>query len=1020
MAFSKEKAFDRAERYAAKGQHDKAAREYQAIVDNDPKEIRAWLMLADCLVRCGNAQHAIERYLQVGGYYIQEKDHKKALAVYRQVLNLDAGRIDVQLRVAALNQELGRTQDAVAMYERVAGLQMQAGKTVDALQTYKIVADVDPTAVSRRLRLAELYSREKRGAEAVDAFRAAGEQLLAQDRKADFVRVAERLLYHQGSDLATVRRLASIYLELGDPRRALMKLNGLLHIDAGDRVGIELLAQTFMALGKPDKAVSAIAELARALKEAGGEKDLAEAARVVNLGLSWVPGEPGLAAARADLQRATPAAPASAPAAAAAPSAGDSTGPVEAIEVEADDIVELDDGDLELEEVDESDTFVPEPAAQTGATIVPLEVDVGASTDAPAIELDSPAQPSMTASVLSEASQDDVGAVDPEALTDFDKILFEARVYIKYRLFDHALDHVAVALGQQPAHVGALTLMTRALTELNRNVEAADAHAQIATLVLASDRVLAGDHVAEALALTPGHVKALQVQRRIADDLGPAVLPAHSEPLLVVDVQDESAANLEPVHHDAGEEADFTIEVDMADDASDDSLSTAPLEIEDRFGLSGEHDAAAFTDPEATGEFDPVVADEAILVDDADAGFDAVVAEVAEHGERANIELLEPSVDTGVLSLNDHVEPGGELHPGAGASPTTAEPDLLSLSIGKDQARALEPDVDLPLGDGYVEQDGVPTPVSVASGTTGALPVDLDVPGAPLDEESPTPTPVAPTPVAPTPVAPTPVAPTPVAVAPASAEPAKDWPDISDDVAEVQFYLDQGLDDDAEAAVEDLKERYPGHPALAAFGAEPEPEPEPEPVVEPPSEPAVELSAAPQVDAPVVPLERGASAPLVALSDDDEDDDDYLAAIFGDPEPSTAEPAPKSTGGARVATDDVDPQSSFDLGVAYCEMGLVDQAVSQFEAAATDERLRPRALVMLGSLRLQQGNAPDAIKTLEEAVSIASNTDEAAEANYELGLVYEKIGETGKAIARLSAVAEGYRDRDERLGQLRG
>jgi len=65
VAFSKEQAHERAERYAAKGQHDKAAREYQQIVDNDPKDIRAWLMLADCLVRCGDAPRAIARYMQV-------------------------------------------------------------------------------------------------------------------------------------------------------------------------------------------------------------------------------------------------------------------------------------------------------------------------------------------------------------------------------------------------------------------------------------------------------------------------------------------------------------------------------------------------------------------------------------------------------------------------------------------------------------------------------------------------------------------------------------------------------------------------------------------------------------------------------------------------------------------------------------------------------------------------------------------------------------------------------------------
>ncbi len=918
MAFSKEKAFDRAERFAAKGQHDKAAREYQAIVDNDPKEIRAWLMLADCLVRCGDASRAIERYLQVGGYYIQKKDHQKALAVYRQVLNLDASRIDVQLRVAALNRELGRVQDAVAMYERVAGLQLQAGKTVDALQTYKVVADADPSAVSRRLRLAELYSRERRVPEAVDSFREAGEQLLAQGRKSDYVRVAERLLYHEAGDLPTVRKLAAVYLELGDPRRALMKLNGLLHADAADREGIELLAQTFMSLGKPDKAVSAIGELARSLREAGSEAELNEAARVLRLGLSWVPGHPELMSGLAQVEGRD--GDSAAPLEVAVPEQEPVEQPSEPMDLDDADVVELDDDDVLLEDVD----------------AVPAEVEVVESIDSSVIEVEDapvtlvPEEPetpaSMTQSVMSEASSGDTGPVDTDALTDFDKILFEARVYIKYRLFEHALDHVSAALAQQPEHIGALSLQARALTELGRTVEAADAHAQVARLVIVSDPKLAREHIAAALNLAPGHVEALQAEEMLQRDDGPAdevsiAAPLSPEPshegarteLLHVDTSAEPSANLLDIHHGAegAEEEDFPIEVDMADEPSEELSVGKVIEIEDRFGLDPAADDVV-DDASPTGEFEAPVGPQ--LLDDPGSGGFEDVSEVAAHGERdlAGVDLLEPSVDTGLLQLNDHAEPGGALHPES-SSPAQEEPDLLGLAIGKDQARALEPEVDA-------------------------------------------------------------------------------WPDISDDVAEVRFFLDQGLDEDAEAAVADLKERYPGHPALAAF-EEPEE-----------AEPAV------------VPIESGASSPLISLEEDDDDEDAYLSAIFSDPAPVKEEAKP--SGGARVASENVDAQSSFDLGVAYREMGLVDQAVVQFEAAASDGAIRVRALVMLGSLRLQQGNAEAAVSSLEEAASLATNDDEIAEANYELGVAYEKIGDTARAIERLSLVSTGYRDRDQRLGQL--
>jgi Flp pilus assembly protein TadD len=76
--------------------------------------------------------------------------------------------------------------------------------------------------------------------------------------------------------------------------------------------------------------------------------------------------------------------------------------------------------------------------------------------------------------------------------------------------------------------------------------------------------------------------------------------------------------------------------------------------------------------------------------------------------------------------------------------------------------------------------------------------------------------------------------------------------------------------------------------------------------------------------------------------------------------------------------------------------------------------------VMLGTLRVHRGETERAADDLREAVRLASNPDESSAANYELGLLYEKVGDTEAAVSQLQAVAKGFRDRDERLSQLMG
>ena len=159
MAFNREKALAAAAKFAAKGQHDRAAKEYAAVVEADPSDIRSWLLLADALKLQGDTKGAIERFMHVGKTYTDAGEHQKALAVYRQVLQLDSNRLDVQSKVAGLYRELGRTQDAISTYEFVAQAYFQAGLIAEGLEGFKSVADLDPGAVGKRLRLAELYSR---------------------------------------------------------------------------------------------------------------------------------------------------------------------------------------------------------------------------------------------------------------------------------------------------------------------------------------------------------------------------------------------------------------------------------------------------------------------------------------------------------------------------------------------------------------------------------------------------------------------------------------------------------------------------------------------------------------------------------------------------------------------------------------------------------------------------------------------------------------------------------------------
>ncbi|MEM6292665.1 MAG: tetratricopeptide repeat protein [Myxococcota bacterium] len=959
MAFSKDKAHDRAEKYAAKGQHDRAAREYQSIVDHDPKDVRAWLMLADCLARTGDRAGAVSRYQQVADFYSNQREFQKALAVYRQVLNLDPSRMDIHYKCAQLNLEVGRVHDAIASFESIAQAQLSSGRIAEALDTYRTIADADPTIVSKRLRLAELYSREKMVDQAVDAFRQAGQILLDANRHADYVRVAERLVYHKPDDRDAIRQLARVYLHLGDARRALLKLNGLLQTDPGDAQGLELLAETFMALGKPDKASSVIVELVKKLREKGDET---AADRALETGLDWIPGQADLLA----LQRGP---------APAAPSDDSDTDPLE-LDVDDSDVVELDDSDFVLSADEPSDAVALEPDA--------IELDVGD---------DEPASTSMTDHVIEEAVEAEAehAQVDPSTLTDFDKVLFEARVYVKYRLFEHALEHVTSLLETQPDHIGALSLQARSLTELERGGEAASVHARVAALVEGSDPKLANEHVQAALSLEPRQPQALAVQSR---------LDGAAAPPLSDDVE------LDLLDDDDG------IAIDVSEPESEPQRPAMPMVVENRFGIS---EAGPLPEPRSEGldggGFAPTDQMEALRrAREADggtppAGF--VARPPVGEGTGVPVRPMVPTPSSTELTLTD-LDDDADAETGPISIEQTAasidpildeDSSLLELDLDDEPTTGehvaepvLEPELELepePELEPELELELEPEPDAVEQSLDAEFDAEFDDGFDDLLDADEPPTEQVPVGSPDPAAAPEPAAP-PVALAPPGG-----WPDLSDDLAEIRFYVDQGLDDDAVATLDDLAAQHPGHPEIAKLRAD--------------------LTG---VQQPPEALTTGAQ-PLVNLdTDEDEDEDAYLSAIFSD-EPE------RKTRSVEVSAKAADVEGSsardhFDLGMAYREMGLVDSAVTEFEAACNDPAWQSRALVMIATLRVLRGETDAAVTDLQRAVESASNDEERRSANYELAVVYEKTGDASSAIALLQSVDAGYRDRDAKLAALQG
>lgn len=120
--------------------------------------------------------------------------------------------------------------------------------------------------------------------------------------------------------------------------------------------------------------------------------------------------------------------------------------------------------------------------------------------------------------------------------------------------------------------------------------------------------------------------------------------------------------------------------------------------------------------------------------------------------------------------------------------------------------------------------------------------------------------------------------------------------------------------------------------------------------------------------------------------------------------------------------DESDTESHYSLGIAYKEMGLYDEAVEEFRAAARDTTRSADCLCLEGLCWRDKGDLPAAEHAFKQGLSLPTISTEALlNLKYELAMLYELSGRTGEAISLYSEILNSniyFRDVSDRLSNL--
>jgi tetratricopeptide (TPR) repeat protein len=232
-------------------------------------------------------------------------------------------------------------------------------------------------------------------------------------------------------------------------------------------------------------------------------------------------------------------------------------------------------------------------------------------------------------------------------------------------------------------------------------------------------------------------------------------------------------------------------------------------------------------------------------------------------------------------------------------------------------------------------------------------------------------------------------------------------------------------------------EEPPASAAPAAVAFEPPPAPDEPPAADEP----IQLGEGFLEFTPSTALPAAPPEPIAAPADGDGFDlASELGGLFGAQPAVAEEKAPVSTGtdlgdaslsdifrefqkGVDKQLGKEDYETRYNLGIAYKEMGLVDEAIAEFQLAAKDEARLLECTSMLGMCFVEKGMPKLAVKWFEKGLAAPGRSeDEYKGIRYDLGDAFEQSGELPQALAAFEEVFgqdASFRDVGQRIERVR-
>jgi len=258
---NKSKIIKDAQKFVAKGQWDKAIAEYEKILKDTPSDANTHNTVGDLYLKRNDKDNSIESFKKAAEIFNKDGFTLKAIALYKKVLNINPDRVDILMLMGKLNAERGMLGSANEHYLAAAAYFSRQGQKVKAIDIYKTLCDLNPDNYLLTQTLAELYLSEGFEKEGLSKFIDLAEKKIASGELREAHELLDKIAPKSSERFEFIRVSSMLDLKENRLPEAIEKLEKIKSLDPNDKVIADQLAEALQRSGRYEEAGAIYQEL---------------------------------------------------------------------------------------------------------------------------------------------------------------------------------------------------------------------------------------------------------------------------------------------------------------------------------------------------------------------------------------------------------------------------------------------------------------------------------------------------------------------------------------------------------------------------------------------------------------------------------------------------------------------------------------------------------------------------------------------------------------------------------------